>query len=236
MFDVIRKREVFSWLESGIGDPSNHSLKGIQDAFILSLLGDRSGLQIAEIGGGHSRVLQQLKTKNACWNIDKFEGVGCGPTKPKRDRGIRLVREYIGDFSTNVPANYFDVVFSVSVVEHVQSDALQPFFSDCHRILKSGGLMVHAIDAYIFDEPLQELSGSYEKRLSLRIGLYRAGVEGAGFRWIEPPAVDKSCVFKCDFASNSDSTMHRWNKVAPQLRHVREVAQSISLKLQALKL
>lgn len=95
--------------------------------------------------------------------------------------------------------------------------------------------MVHAIDAYIFDEPLHELSGSYEKGLSLRIDLYRAGVEGAGFRWIESPAIDKSCAFKCDFASNSDISMHSWNKIAPQLTHVREVAQGISFKLQALR-
>lgn len=105
MLDVIRKREVFAWLENGVGDLGNHSIKGIQDAFILSLLSDRSGLKIAEIGGGHSRVLQQLKKKNACWNIDRIEGVGCDPTDPKEDPDIKLVREYIGDFSTNVPTN-----------------------------------------------------------------------------------------------------------------------------------
>lgn len=85
MLDVITKKEYFLWYENGIADSNNHSLKGIQDAFILSLLSKKAGLKIAEIGGGHSRVLNQLKDRNECWNIDKFEGVGGGPKEIKEN-------------------------------------------------------------------------------------------------------------------------------------------------------
>lgn len=72
MFDVITKKEYFEWYENKIADSSNHSLKGIQDAFILSNLPCKVGMKLAEIGGGNSRVLEKLKDKNECWNIDKF--------------------------------------------------------------------------------------------------------------------------------------------------------------------
>lgn len=86
--------------------------------------------------------------------------------------------------------------------------------------------MAHAVDLYVFDAPHDRGS---------KIQLYRKFVERAGFEWLEEPAIDESLVFQCKFASNSDATMGKWNKTAPQLRQVREEGQSISLKLQAVK-
>ena len=41
MFDVITKKEYFEWYEKDIADKKRHSLKGLQDAYILSLLGKK---------------------------------------------------------------------------------------------------------------------------------------------------------------------------------------------------
>jgi len=131
----------------------------------------------------------------------------------------------MGDFDESVPSNYFDVVFSISVVEHVLNEKVEPFFADCCRILKPGGMMAHAIDVYIFNVP-----GNLE-----RLDLYRSAVETAGLEWVKQPKIDRRAIFKTCFASNSDATMGAWNKIVPTLRSVREEAQSVSVKLLAFK-
>jgi len=226
MLDIIQKDEYFNWLSENIADRKNHSLKGIQDGWALSLLAEKQDLTIAEVGGGNSRVLRKLSEQNECWNIDKFEGVGQGPTEMMALAGVKVVRSYLGDFDTAIPDRYFDVVFSVSVVEHVPTAKLEDFFADCHRILKPGGMMAHAIDLYIFD--------TVNDRLQI-IDRYRTAIEKQGFTWYAAPVIDKSATFRCSYASNSDITMQEWNQVVPSLQSIRETAQSVSIKLIAFK-
>ena len=225
MLDIVRKHEYFDWLTERVADLNNHTLKGIQDAWILSILRDKADLKMAEIGGGRSRVLEQLSLRNECWNIDKFEGLGAGPTDVPTVPGVKIVRSYMGDFNTDIPDNYFDVVFSISVIEHVPSDNIHSYFDDCFRILKPGGILLHAIDLYIFDEA----------HSGVRVDLYRQAVEAKEFTWLMSPAIDNSISFQCSFASNSDVTMNVWNQIVPELRGVREQAQSVSIKLMAFK-
>ncbi len=226
MLDVITKKEYFAWFEQGIVDKNNHSLKGIQDGYILSFLDKAQGQKIAEIGGGNSRVLQKIKTTNECWNIDKFEALGNGPTDIKQADGIKIIRQYLGKFDKKIPANYFDVVFSVSVVEHVETLLLEDFFKDCYRILKPNGEMIHAVDLYVGESPLQGNS---------RVENYIEAITKAGFKWDTTPQVNKDLVFKPHFASNSDATMGIWNKAVPSLRALREENQSITLKVRVTK-
>jgi SAM-dependent methyltransferase len=227
MLDIIKKAEYFDWLDKNIADPKNYSLKGIQDGWILSLFSEKSQLKIAEVGGGHSRVLSKLSQQNECWNIDKFEGLGQGPTDIAGISDFKVVRAYLGDFDPAIPDQYFDVVFSISVVEHVAKAKLDAFFADCYRILKPGGMMVHAIDLYIPDTPNPQALAIVEA--------YRQSIERQPFEWLTPPAIDQQATFRCSFASNSDITMNHWNKIVPTLRSLRETSQSVAIKLVALK-
>lgn len=224
MFDVITKKEYFQWLREDMANIKDYSLKGIQDGYILSRLKESCELKIAEIGGGCSRVLNTLKIKNECWNIDKFEGLGNGPTLDKEDPDIRICREYLGEFSKAIPDDYFDVVFSISVVEHVTN--LNNFFKDTYRILKPGGMVLHAIDTYVFDEvhPYNNKLDSYIKAF-----------EAAGFMWLEKPFINRNLTFCARFASNSDIALHYYNKMIPSFQHVREEAQNISIKMEGQK-
>ena len=93
------------------------------------------------MGGGNSRILGKLRDKNECWNIDKFEGVGNGPTEIEHCKGIKNIQAYIGDFSEQIPNSYFDVAFSVSVIEHIQNENdLKNVFLDINRILNDNGV------------------------------------------------------------------------------------------------
>lgn len=227
MLDVIDKKEYFDWWDRRIADRTNHSLKGIQDAWIVSLFLSKKNLKIAEIGGGNSRVLNRLKQKNECWNIDKFEGFGGGPIEAQEMSNVKIVRSYLGEFDPSIPVSYFDIIFSISVIEHIPKSHMQHFFADCHRILKSGGVMAHAIDAYVRDIPTPQ-------RLKI-IDEYIQAIESQGFEWSVQPRIDKNLRFKSSFASNSDLTMAGWNHLAPTLRKTREESQSISLKLLVYK-
>lgn len=45
-----------------------------------------------------------------------------------------------------MPDNYFDFVFSVSVMEHVPIEEWGRCFEDITRVVKTGGIIFHAID------------------------------------------------------------------------------------------
>lgn len=233
MFDIIRKAEYFEWTTPKIAAssryslvPSHYSLKGIQDAWIMFLLERKRDLKIAEVGGGKSRILEALSKHNECWNIDKFEGLGAGPLEIPELPGVKIARSYMGDFDSGIPDDYFDVVFSISVIEHVPKKQLDACFADCYRILKPGGLLLHAIDLYISDEPTY---------LTETVELYHQAISKQNFEWLEEPAINNRITFRCDYASNSDLTMSQWNRIAPSLRSVRENHQSVSIKLVAIK-
>src|SRR5687767_6142356 len=68
-----------------------------------------------------------------------------GPTEAQAIPGVEIVRAYLGENSPLLAD--FDVVFSISVVEHVED--LDAFHADQLRILKPGGIFIHAIDLYL---------------------------------------------------------------------------------------
>lgn len=233
----ITKREYWHWQDAGWVDPTRNDLKGIQDAYILSHLHGVRDCRILEVGGGNSRVLKVLSEPglgNECWNADAFKGAGNGPQDDTNSAAIRVARCYLGDFSTELPEDYFDYVVSVSVVEHVPSPALEAFFADSARVLRTGGLLLHAIDLYVFDEDSmfpRRQQGAARLRQYLAFG----DRPDLGLRFRASPAIDEGVSFRCSFASNSDLAMNNWNRIVPDLRPMREVTQSVSIKAEWVK-
>lgn len=223
MLDIIRKEDYFSWLNDGFYHDQRPRLKSAQDAFILSLLKGRKGLKIAEVGGGDSRVLKILSDDNECWNIDKFEGLGQGPTVINKVKGVRVVESYLGDFSKELPEGYFDCVFSISVIEHIQFDVLENFFKDIERILKPGGVTMHAIDLYLSDDYLGE--NAWRKYLDIldkncKSMALIGKVELAG-----------DIKYHASMVSDPDINMWKRNNLVPKLAKMRETSQCVSLKV-----
>lgn len=130
-------------------DPKTCDLKAYQDLLVLSFIRHNipAGSRVLEIGGGDSRVLRVLNKTYECWNLDKLEGIGNGPVKVNSDN-FRLVRDYIGTFCCEIPSDYFDFVFSISVLEHIENkeDTFRNILKDINRVLKSGGLTLHCFD------------------------------------------------------------------------------------------
>lgn len=131
-------------------DPDFCDLKPYQDLLTLAFIRDcvPPGARLLEIGGGNSRVLAHLARDYECWNVDKFEGVGNGPLEA-REAGYRIVRDYMGSYSPELPEDYFDLVFSISTLEHVpdaDTARLDAVLDDMDRVLKPGGLSLHSLD------------------------------------------------------------------------------------------
>ncbi len=228
MLDVISKEDYFSALDdSTVADflkASPNDLKRVQDAYIFNLLKDVSGLRVIEVGGGNSRLLRSLSKLNELWNLDEFAGRDGGPGSVVAIEGIKTIVGRLGSNSKDLPENYFDVLFSISVIEHLPTeDSIVRFFRDGARVLKAGGLMHHAIDLYIQDDPFEYSSN--------RVEMYSKLATQDGLLFVEKPAIDRSIRFRCRYATNPDTGMYGWNKAVPELSALRIASQSVSLKM-----
>ena len=77
---------------------------------------------------------------------------------------------YIGASQDVLPDDYFDLVYSVSVIEHVPESSLPDFHADLLRILRPGGVQIHSYDV------------PWGRDYSAMV----RAVESAGFEWLEP--------------------------------------------------
>ncbi len=139
---------LYNW---GNTDPKSADLKLYQDLLVYNFIIANlpHGAKLLEVGGGNSRMIEILKEDYECWNVDKFEGDGNRPKQLPNTTGYRLVLAYMGEFSSELPDNYFDCVFSISVLEHIYPVDEQNFSricNDMNRVLKPGGFSIHCFD------------------------------------------------------------------------------------------
>lgn len=227
MLRFVSKQEVFNALDANLhtvlGWPlTSVHLKTWQDLAVFQMIQKSAGLSIAEVGGGNSRLLHSLKGNNRCMNVDRFEGADGGPPKEIIIEGVRNVKAFMGEFTKEIPDESLDLLYSISVVEHVPEAALDAFMDDSLRVLKPGGMAIHAIDMYIGTEP--------SAWSQARLDHYK--------RWITDPRIVpietkfvENAIFHSSMASNPDLTMWSWSKSIPSMRAMREVSQSTSLLL-----
>ena len=75
----------------------------------------------------------------------KIEGRSLGPQEEIRLKNVKNINTYVGDSHPTILDASFDYIFSISVVEHVETEDLEAFFRDSLRMLKIGGKFLHAI-------------------------------------------------------------------------------------------
>lgn len=201
-------------------------IKTIQDAVVLHRYKDIEGKRIADIGSSEGRIVRHLAKSNECVCIDGLvEGSGGVSAMPKI-KGARNIVATVGEFSKDIPNAHFDVVYSISVVEHVPDAMVEAFMRDCHRMLKPGGEMMHLIDLYVEDDAAANAKANH------RLELYRNAFS-MGFEPMGPLLAPGGIQFSCSYATNPDNMMNRWNKSVPELRDKRARAQACSLILHA---
>lgn len=210
--------------------PIKFHLKYIQDVFanheVQKVLkgSNAADLVVGEIGANHSRVLpclQQLTSK--LYAIDVYDrSIGGGYTERPNTDEYEIIECLVGESSSLIEDNFFDILFSVSVVENVPVGMWESFWTDQLRILKEGGTAIHLVDFYCdMDGPLPGITENIYKSLC-----------GYDHSFIYNSS-DWS--FKTSWCSNDDFTMHQWCKAAPSLSSIRLTHQSCSMLLKIRK-
>lgn len=134
-------------------------LKSYQDLLVFGFIKENipTGSKILEIGGGNSRVLEKLAKTYECWNIDKLEGLGNGPTIVRHQSCYNIIRDYIGNFNRELKDEYFDFVFSISALEHTPHDddgLFSNILMDINRVLSPGGFSLHCFDLVMHENSI----------------------------------------------------------------------------------
>jgi SAM-dependent methyltransferase len=151
-------------------------LKPLGYAFAISQITNSQAHRILEIGHGASPpVLQRFSADKECWGID-----GEDPDKTvskkalqslrRNNPGVKFVNGFIGNSEGLLPSDYFDLSYSVSVIEHIKETDIESFAKDLYRITRPGGFSVHSYDVWWGRDTRYMLNA----------------FNSAGFKWLEP--------------------------------------------------
>lgn len=229
MWRFVNKHEFFEALHGGLCDEDAAHLKFIQDAWFHLYFSRHAGLtRVLEIGGGSSRILPKLHKKGVeVWNADRLQGEAAGPVaskdflKSQSKLGIKLVMAYVGEFSPELPDKHFDLAFSISVLEHLDEARTRDCFRDARRVLRPGGIMLHAVDLFLNDKPLP--------RTTEKIAILKKAIDENGFMPAGADDIGAAPVFKTHYASSADFYLGRNWCFNPALQSLVEQNQLVTL-------
>ncbi len=141
------------------GAPDIHlNLKGFDCGWILDSMPWKPGLRVLDVGAGYSWLPIYLAKEKGCevWSVDDFgtwESNQFWERSRKPDEHIQAhpeVKYVIGrlgeDRLPDLPASYFDCIYSASALEHVPPSQFSRVWMHMDGLLRPGGHMLHAID------------------------------------------------------------------------------------------
>lgn len=150
---------------------SNHpnTLKPLGYAHIITLIETFKPKRVLEVGHGAGTYIYQLYKDNIeieFWGLDdevKDSSVSVEDLKNVRlwNPHVKFVSGLLGSYSKELPDNYFDLVYSVSVIEHIPHEFLNSVFEDTYRILRPGGIVSHSYDIY-YGQDTKAVFDAYE--------------------------------------------------------------------------
>jgi glycosyltransferase involved in cell wall biosynthesis/SAM-dependent methyltransferase len=130
---------------------ANCDLKDVQRPWVLkAILGSvEPGSRLLEIGAGEPVVAELLaRLGHDVTVIDPYDGRDRGPTELEAIRAaaphVRIIQ---GLFPRDIADHErFDCIYSISVLEHLPTAAIDRLGDDIRRAGRSGGYTIHAID------------------------------------------------------------------------------------------
>lgn len=136
-------------------------LKGFSYGYVIENIRmlHKESLCMLDVGGGYSRLgaLLSKKHNGECWVVDDF-GVESGEESVwtrnidreklrEVNRNIKYVYERLGEIEkSSLPKNYFDVIYSVSALEHIPMSCIASVFDHMAALLKPDGVMIYTVD------------------------------------------------------------------------------------------
>ncbi len=133
-------------------------LKGFDYGWLLSSHPWNGSERVLDVGGAYSELPLFIQSRYSCetWVADDF-GMNVNDPFWTRSRSpqeyidqhpqVKYVLERVGDQShSSLPQGYFDVVYSISALEHVPSGATPAVWAHMAQLVKPGGELIHDID------------------------------------------------------------------------------------------
>lgn len=137
----------------------SYGLKEMGTLFCLDVILNNKPKVVLEIGPGFNCYFDKVLPEGIeYWTIDEpgfYDKSTFADAVNKRTRA-RHVNGLMGAFLKDLPSNYFDIIFSISVLEHTDFPKLPSVFSDIRRCLKPGGHSIHSFDLFPQSAPAQE--------------------------------------------------------------------------------
>lgn len=131
----------------------NKDLKDVQRPWVLKAILEKvpQRARLLEIGGGDPWVADLLsKEGHDVSIIDPYDGRDNGPRDVEKfRRSFPRIHFIQGLFPLALEAHAearFDGIYSISVLEHIPTNEIDRVGKGIHRLLKPGGLSVHAVD------------------------------------------------------------------------------------------
>jgi ubiquinone/menaquinone biosynthesis C-methylase UbiE len=136
---------------------ADFSIKGFDRPWLISSHAWQAGDHVLDVGAAYSNIPLHIQQKYGCevWVADDF-GLNSNESFWTRDRSphehiaahpdVKYVLERLGDKKSSLPENYFDVIYSLSALEHVPGELTASVWAHMDRLLKPGGELIHAID------------------------------------------------------------------------------------------
>ena len=134
---------------------TDFNIKGFEYPWLLTSRTWTQGERVLDVGAGFSSLPIFIQDTYGCevWVVDNFSS-SCFRSS-RRDPlvhaethpNVQFIFEDMGKpAESSLPSNYFDVVYSLSVLEHVPKKMTAKVWKHMDQVLKPGGEMLHAID------------------------------------------------------------------------------------------
>ena len=135
-----------------------NNLKGFGCPWLLDSHNWQKEEKILDVGGAYSELPIHIQKTYGCevWVADDF---GLNSAAPEWTRGrspqehitahpkVKYVLERVGPMDlSSLPENYFDVVYSLSALEHAGGLQTPAVWRHMDRLLKPGGKLLHEVD------------------------------------------------------------------------------------------
>lgn len=150
--------------------------------------------RLLEVGCGSGNYLVALQSllDCACWGIDPSEEM----LARARERSDRVQFQRGSAERLGLPADSFDLLFSVDVIHHVRDHAV--YFRQAHRALRPGGKICTVTDSEWIIRRRQPLATYFPETVERELARYpriaqlRALMADAGFGQLEEHSVEFS--------------------------------------------
>ncbi|MBM3152683.1 MAG: class I SAM-dependent methyltransferase [Chloroflexi bacterium] len=136
------------------------SLKGFDYPWLLTAREWKRGERVLDVGAAYSTLPVYFHQNFGCemWAADDFgmtsqeqfwERSGSPREFIESQPDVKYVLERLGDpANSSLPEGTFDVIYSLSVLEHIPGASLPAVWRHMDRLLKPGGELLHAVDIH----------------------------------------------------------------------------------------